>query len=38
MIVDSPNLAKEVLRVIHISKLRSAHRVRFAPISKDSNG
>ena len=28
MIVDSPELAKEVLRVIHISKLQSAYRVR----------
>ncbi len=28
MIVDSPDLAKEVLRVIHISKLQSAYRVR----------
>ena len=28
IIVDSPELAKEVLRVIHISKLQSAYRVR----------
>ncbi len=28
MIVESPELAKEVLRVIHISKLQSAYRVR----------
>ena len=28
VIVDSPELAKEVLRVIHISKLQSAYRVR----------
>ncbi len=28
MIVDSPELANEVLRVIHISKLQSAYRVR----------
>ena len=28
MIVESPDLAKEVLRVIHISKLQSAYRVR----------
>ena len=28
MIVESPELAKEVLRVIHISKLESAYRVR----------
>ncbi len=31
MIVESPELAKEVLRVIHISKLQSAYRVRLAP-------
>ena len=30
MIVESPELAKEVLRVIHISKLQSAYRVRLA--------
>jgi putative cardiolipin synthase len=29
MIVDSPDLAKEVLRVIHISKLQSAYRLQF---------
>jgi len=28
IIIDSPELAKEVLRVIHISKLQSAYRVR----------
>ena len=31
IIVESPQLAKEVLRVIHISKLQSAYRLRFAP-------
>jgi putative cardiolipin synthase len=31
MIVESAELAKEVLRVIHISKLQSAYRVRLAP-------
>ncbi|MEP7330213.1 MAG: phospholipase D family protein [Betaproteobacteria bacterium] len=31
MIIDSPALAKEVLRVINISKLQSAYRVRFGP-------
>jgi putative cardiolipin synthase len=31
IIAESPQLAKEVLRVIHISKLQSAYRVRFAP-------
>ncbi len=31
MIVDSPELAREVLRVIHISKLQSAYRVRLGP-------
>jgi len=30
MIVDSPELAREVLRVIHISKLQSAYRLQFA--------
>jgi cardiolipin synthase C len=29
IIVDSPALAKEVLRVIHISKLQSAYRLQF---------
>ncbi|MEO6565177.1 MAG: phospholipase D family protein, partial [Casimicrobiaceae bacterium] len=31
IIIDSPEFAKEVLRVINISKLQSAYRVRFAP-------
>jgi putative cardiolipin synthase len=31
IIAESPQLAKEVLRVIHISKLQSAYRVRFGP-------
>ncbi len=31
MFIDSPALAKELLRVINISKLESAYRVRFAP-------
>ena len=31
MVVESPELAKEVLRVIHISKLQSAYRVRLRP-------
>jgi putative cardiolipin synthase len=35
MFVDSPALAKELLRVINISKLESAYRVRFAPKSTD---
>ena len=30
VIIESPELAKEVLRVIHISKLQSAYRLRFA--------
>jgi putative cardiolipin synthase len=33
MFMDSPALAKELLRVINISKLESAYRVRFAPKS-----
>jgi putative cardiolipin synthase len=35
MFIDSPALAKELLRVINISKLESAYRVRFAPKSTD---
>jgi putative cardiolipin synthase len=31
IIIESPELAKEVLRVIHISKLQSAYRLMFAP-------
>jgi putative cardiolipin synthase len=31
VIAESPQLAKEVLRVIHISKLQSAYRLRFGP-------
>ena len=31
IIVESPQLAKEVARVIHISKLQSAYRLRFGP-------
>jgi len=30
VIVESPQLAKEVIRTIHISKLQSAYRLRFA--------
>ena len=29
VIIESPELAKEVLRVIHISKLQSAYRLQF---------
>src|SRR5438309_1626726 len=29
IIAESPQLAKEVIRVIHISKLQSAYRLRF---------
>jgi len=29
IVVDSPELAKEVLRVVHISKLQSAYRLQF---------
>jgi putative cardiolipin synthase len=35
MFIDSPALAKELLRVINISKLESAYRVRFAPKGTD---
>jgi len=31
IIAECPPLAKEVIRVIHISKLQSAYRLRFAP-------
>jgi putative cardiolipin synthase len=31
MFVDSPQLAKELLRVINISKLQSAYRLRLQP-------
>jgi putative cardiolipin synthase len=31
IIAESPQLAREVLRVIHISKLQSAYRLRFGP-------
>jgi len=31
IIVDSPQLAREVLRIVHISKLQSAYRLRFGP-------
>ena len=31
IIVESRELAKEVLRVIHISKLQSTYRLRLAP-------
>ena len=31
IIAEAPQLAKEVARVIHISKLQSAYRVRFGP-------
>ncbi len=36
MFIESPALAKELLRVINISKLESAYRLRFAPGSKTS--
>ena len=35
MFIDSPAIAKELLRVVNISKLESAYRVRFAPKSTD---
>jgi putative cardiolipin synthase len=35
MFIDSPALAKELLRVINISKLESAYHVRMAPGGKD---
>jgi putative cardiolipin synthase len=35
MFIDSPALAKELLRVINISKLEGAYKVRFAPKSRD---
>lgn len=31
VIAEAPQLAREVLRVIHISKLQSAYRLRFGP-------
>jgi cardiolipin synthase C len=31
ILAESPQLAKEVIRVIHISKLQSAYRLRFGP-------
>ena len=31
IIAECPQLAKEVIRVIHISKLQSSYRLRFAP-------
>jgi putative cardiolipin synthase len=31
VVAEAPQLAKEVLRVIHISKLQSAYRLRFGP-------
>ena len=31
IIAEAPGLAKEVARVIHLSKLQSAYRLRFAP-------
>jgi putative cardiolipin synthase len=34
IIAESPDLAKEVLRVIHISKLQSAYRLQFAEDGK----
>jgi putative cardiolipin synthase len=34
IIAESPQLAKEVIRVIHISKLQSAYRLRFAEDGK----
>ncbi len=35
MFIDNPALAKELLRVINISKLEGAYKVRFAPKSRD---
>ena len=35
MFIDNPGLAKELLRVINISKLEGAYKVRFAPKSTD---
>ncbi|MEO8523705.1 MAG: phospholipase D family protein [Caldimonas sp.] len=35
MFIDSPALAKELLRVINISKLEGAYKVRFAPKTTD---
>ncbi len=37
IIVESPQLAKEVLRVIHLSKLQSSYRVRFGPDGETLN-
>ncbi len=31
IIIESPQLAREMLRVVHISKLQSAYRLRFGP-------
>jgi putative cardiolipin synthase len=31
LIIDSPQLAREVLRVIQVSKFQSAYRLQFAP-------
>ena len=31
IVVDSPQLARELLRIINISKLESAYRLRLAP-------
>ena len=33
-----PELAREVIRVINISKLQSSYRLRFAPMAETSNG
>src|SRR6185503_13175538 len=45
IIAESPEVAKEVLRVIHISKLQSAYRLQFGPdgqslmwLTMDDNG
>jgi cardiolipin synthase C len=45
VIVQSPQLAKEVLRIFHISKLQSSYRLRFGPdhqtiewLTMDENG
>ncbi len=37
IIAESPQLAKEVLRVIHLSKLQSSYRVRFGPDGETLN-
>jgi putative cardiolipin synthase len=38
MFIDSPALAKELLRVVNISRLESAYRVRLDPRPSSCNG